>query len=750
MNYKQFLSRFFYSFPIQLLIMHLKKNQIMMMYWLVLFGCITETFAKRFGIPFLFLDPEYMGKVGMRSFFVMGLCLGAFIMAFNITSFMLNGFRFPFLATLSKTFIKYAHNNFIIPLSFMLTYTICIINFQYNSQLIGFSEIIRNLLVMYGGMLIVMIITLRYFLVTNKDVYKLFGVEHSDLSTRMQDDKKRNTNRKFWRVDTYLDFPAGVKIVRDTRHYKRYMLESVFKQNHINAAVVEIVVFVTFITLGLFRNHPFFRIPAGGSILLLFTMLMMISGVFRYWARAWANTLIVVLFIGLNFLSHFEAFNPRNQAYGMNYKGGKAAYNRKAMEAQLDSVIYNVDIAQTIDVLEKWKARWKERGVDKPKMVVVNVSGGGLRSCVFSFRTLQLIDSVYQGDFMNHTRLICGSSGGMISASYYRELFLNHKAELFQANKSADNRYLTNTGKDLLNNLAFSATVADIFLNPQKFKIGNYSYVMDRSYAWEKQFNENTNWVLNKKIKDYIEPEREALIPQMIISPTIINDGRALNISALPTSYLLRAPDGNHSTFTEVCNGIEFTRFFEYQDALNTKWTSVLRMNSSFPYIMPAVSLPSEPAMEVMDAGIRDNFGFSNSLQFLYTFRDWIKENTSGVIMVQIRDTYKKPEIEDNSVKTIIEKLTAPMRNLNGNFIIMQDYATDRSIQFAKTWFNGKLDFILFQVPETKERVSLSWHLTEREKIFLREAAWSEENQKSLHELMEIMPPLPKELISKK
>jgi hypothetical protein len=75
----------------------------------------------------------------------------------------------------------------------------------------------------------------------------------------------------------------------------------------------------------------------------------------------------------------------------------------------------------------------------------------------------------------------------MISASYYRELFLNHKDELVQANKKADNPYLTNTGKDLLNNLAFSATVADIFLNPQKFKIGKYSYVMDRSYAWEKQ-----------------------------------------------------------------------------------------------------------------------------------------------------------------------------------------------------------------------------------------------------------------------
>ena len=745
MNYKLVASRIFYSFPVQLVIMHLKKNQIMMMYWLVLFGFITESFAKRFGIPFLFLDPEYMGRVGLGSAFIMGVCLGAFIMAFNITSFMLNSFRYPFLATLSKTFIKYAHNNFVIPLLFVLVYTICIIDFQHNKQLKSAVEIISFLAAMYTGMLIVMLVTLRYFLVTNKDVQKLFGVEHSDSLTNAPiEDYKRNTNRKFWRVDTYLDFPARVKIVRDTRHYKRYMLDSVFRQNHVNAAVMEIVVFVTFILLGLFRNYSFFRIPAGGSILLLFTMLLMLSGVFRYWTRAWANTLIVVLFIGLNFLSRFETFNPRNQAYGLNYNTKKAVYNRHALESQVDSTILNSDIKTTIGILEKWKSKWNERGIEKPKMILMSISGGGLRSCVFAFRSLQMIDSVYNGDLMNMTRLITGSSGGMISASYYRELFLNHELRLLAANKDINNQYLMNVGKDQLNNLALSATVADIFLNPQKFSIGNYRYVMDRSYAWEKQFNENTFYNLNKNIRDYIKPEMEAAIPQMIISPTIINDGRALNISAIPTSYLLKSAFTTKDDYDEVANGVEFTRFFIDQDAYNLKWTSVLRMNSSFPYIMPAVSLPSEPALEVMDAGIRDNFGYANSLQFLYTFREWITNNTSGVVFLQIRDTYKKPEVEDNSVKTILEKMVAPMRNLGGNFIIMQDYTMDRDFQFAKAWFNGALDFVVFQMPETKERVSLSWHLTETEKLYLKHAPWNEDNSKALNKLMRLIPPVKK------
>jgi hypothetical protein len=284
MNLRTYSQRLFYSFPVQLVVMHFKKNQIMMMYWLLLFGFITQSIAMRFGIPYLFLDPEYMGHVGYRAYFIMGICLGAFIMAFNISSFILNSFRFPFLATLSRTFVKYCHNNFIIPLAFVLGYCYTIYHFQHDSQLKEWWDILLHMLVFLLGIFLVMTVTFRYFLYTNKDIYKLFGVEHGDNENRMP--AKTPKDKKSWRVDTYIIFPFRTKLVRDTRHYKKFMLQRVFQQNHLNAAVVEIVVFITFILLGLLRDYPVFRIPAGGSILLLFTMLMMLSGVFRYWLRA--------------------------------------------------------------------------------------------------------------------------------------------------------------------------------------------------------------------------------------------------------------------------------------------------------------------------------------------------------------------------------------------------------------------------------------------------------------------------------
>ncbi len=127
-------TRFFYSFPIQLVIVLLKKNQILLIYWIFLFGWITNSFSKTFGIPYLFLDPEYMGIVGFTSFFIMGFTTGSFVMVFNISSYIVNGFRFPFIATLSKPFLKYTMNNFIVPVIFVITYISFIISFQLNNE----------------------------------------------------------------------------------------------------------------------------------------------------------------------------------------------------------------------------------------------------------------------------------------------------------------------------------------------------------------------------------------------------------------------------------------------------------------------------------------------------------------------------------------------------------------------------------------------------------------------------------------
>ena len=51
--------------------------------------------------------------------------------------------------------------------------------------------------------------------------------------------------------------------------------------------------------------------------------------------------------------------------------------------------------------------------------------------------------------------------------------------------------------------------------------------------------------------------------------------------------------------------------------------------------------MPTEPSIEVMDAGVRDNLGLHTSINYIDKFKHWIGDNTSGIIIVQIRDKEK-------------------------------------------------------------------------------------------------------------
>jgi len=56
---KTWLKGFYYSFPIQLVFLHFRKYQLLMLFWFVLFSTVNGTFMKTFGADSLFLVPEY-------------------------------------------------------------------------------------------------------------------------------------------------------------------------------------------------------------------------------------------------------------------------------------------------------------------------------------------------------------------------------------------------------------------------------------------------------------------------------------------------------------------------------------------------------------------------------------------------------------------------------------------------------------------------------------------------------------------
>jgi hypothetical protein len=751
----QSLRRIAYFFPVQLLLVVLKKNQILILFWALMFGFITKALAAKFGVPYLFLNPEYMGKINFWSYFITGFACGGFIMAYNISVYIVNGFRFPFLATLANPFFKFCLNNCIIPLIFFFTYVYAIYYSLIHDDQAPNAVIFRNLSGFIAGNISFICIALIYFRRLNKDIFKLYNIKEKEneqprarkmqrvvLKRNMEWNVLNPTKRETrdWHVETYLSSFRRISLARGYEHYEKEMLIRVFKQNHFNAAVFGVLSVMSLLALGWFREIPAFEIPAGASIFLLFTTFLMLTSALHTWLRGWSTTASISMLVILNFIYFVGPFNSASNAFGLDYDGPKTEYSNRMLHLwEGDKVTRRKDIEHTIAILEKWKAKNTIQGsTEKPKMVLINTSGGGLRSAMWTFYSLQYADSLMGGELLGHTQLITGSSGGMVGAAYLRELYLQFQEKKIKT--IYGDSLLVNISKDVLNPIAFSITTNDLFFRMQKTQYEGHTYCKDRGFAFESTLNENTHYILDKQLKDYRQPEANAVIPMMILAPTVVNDGRKLLISPQPISYLAQNWMQNNIYVKPLIENLEFSRMFEKQGAEKLRFTSALRMNATFPYITPIVSLPSEPEIEVMDAGMRDNYGMETTLKFLYTFNDWLKENTSGVVIVQIRDRHKEFPIDEASVKTITGTLSRPLGSFYGNWFQVQDFEQNQMIQYASGWFKGKLDIIDLELRNEKpDNISLSWHLTNKEKNKVRESLLLPGNQESIQRLRSLL-----------
>ena len=737
------IRKLIFFFPFQLFLVNLKRNHLLLFFWVVIFGIVSESIAAKYGIPYLFLAPEYLGELSFWSYAIMGFSIGGFVMTFNITSYVVNSMRFPFIAALRNPFVRYCINNSFWPLLFICYYIFKVVTFHIENENTPPFEIFLFTVGIIIGYGINVVLTLYYFLSTNKNIFKILGIsanvdDHKPINSLFSRDEelyKFLKQKRRWHVESYLYTPFKVKLARDISHYDKQMLRSIIKQNHLNASLFEIVLFVSLIILGLFSDNPFFVIPAGASVMLFFTIIFILMSAFYTWLKGWSTIIFVGIFVIINYLSKQQVFSYANMAYGLNYTTEKAEYSLDVLnKLRYHSKNQKEDRENAIEILNNWKNN--NSHTDKPKLVFINTSGGGSRSTFWTFYCLQFTDSLLNGELFKHIHLMTGSSGGMIGATYFRELYLE-KENL--STSIYDKSFRMNTAKDLLNPIAFSIATNDLFIRMKKFKDGKYIYTKDRGYAFERQLLKNTDYLLDKRLRDYEIPEKNAVIPMIIFSPTVINDGRRMLISSQPISFLSDNTPMKSIRNQPIVENFEFRRVFEKQNANNLKITTALRMSATFPYIMPSVSLPSTPLINVMDAGMRDNYGSLTTFRYIHTFRNWINENTSGVIIINYRDKLKLKDIEDNPLKSISENFAQPIGSLYGNLFPVQDYNLDDMVQYLSHSIAQPIDIIDFELNNNKDQISLSSHLTTKEKEKILNSIYSNKNQQAIKRLKKLL-----------
>ncbi len=721
---------FIHFFPLKLLILHIKSNYLLTGFWLLLFLTISSNFGEKYGIPNLMLVPEYQHGITFSSFFFMGMITGAFIMAFNVSSYELNSHRFPFIATLARPFYKYTINNFTIPFIYLVYYSYQSAIHQTNWEFISEKNIIFNLLSFWlGTFLFIGVSFLIFFYINRHSGLRFLKIKETKLARPIQKmiSKEREWRIKnrpvesvgFARVETYMFSPFKLRKARNFGHYSQEILNRVFEKTHRNATYYALLIISFIVIRSVFSDIPLFNFPAGGSIILALTILLLFFSAIHSFAKEWSFFYILAIVLLLNIFSPYFAKYNYN-AYGMDYSMQETSCD---MSQKFSTTDFFDDYSRTLKILQNWKKKNTLTAGQKPKMVIINASGGGMKMAIWAYLALSKADNALDGQLFKHCMLITGSSGGMLGMAYLRELYLRQMDH--QIKNYYNDTLLAHLERDMLNPIMYRLSSGDWFFRLRKFQYRGHKYFVDRAYAFEKTLNKHTFGVLNKPLVAYRKPEFLAKIPMMILSPVILNDGRQLLISPQGLAYMIE----RNENFTE---NIDFLHAYRHFNSDSLRFTTAIRMNASFPYISPVTILPGNPQLATIDAGLRDNLGYGVALQFIHVFRRWIETETSGVIILQL---YENEKLDETTHFDMLDKILKPAGSVYNNMYKIQELNNLRLSNIINKELDQKISVIPLRFGNYTQKISLSWHLSSLEKKILHESVYSPDFKRQIIKL---------------
>lgn len=355
-------------------------------------------------------------------------------------------------------------------------------------------------------------------------------------------------------------------------------------------------------------------------------------------------------------------------------------------------------------------------------VVVVAVSGGGIRSAAWAYVVLQELELQFARqniDFSRHMRLVTGASGGMLGASYYVDLLteqakdrlsfplpedaLARDVQIDQRRRWLRERYCKNLTKDCLTPIMKQLVLGDVpcFLSPWFSKY-------DRGQALEDAWMDNLQGILKKPFADFAAAETKGDRPFLVFTPMMVEDGRRLIISNLDMrtsvvndgNLLPGDPAGTELRKSGIYSREALELFRMFPDATKDfRLSTAVRMSASFPLFSPAVPLPTAPRRRVVDAGYYDNYGVSLAASWLFSQRnaDLFKRRTSqNYLLIQIRDTLSDQERALTKIRSqpaisparALEEITSPIEGLynarDGSSSFRNDGQLELLSQFLK------------------------------------------------------------------
>ncbi len=594
-------------YPVQLPFFQLRRHPFLMGLWGVLTAMAMGLIGRGLGVEVIFYSPGQ----GMASPFwgtlTWGAAYGFFTMAYHLSTFLLDGHHASFLLLERRPILHYAANNSLIPLLFLFYYL-----HRYNQMHVASPTLLSELAGALIGVSLVWLGGLLYF-----STWRVGLVQKPRALPGIKVPSGLWLSGSSSAVWYYLSLSKGIAPVRleQTQAVQR-LLERVLTKGHAAALVLEVVMILLIFTWGYVQTVKDWYLPASAVVLFIGAVFMMLVGALDFWLKrmgGWGWLLAGLL--GTWFLVT-PSSRAAAEAYGLSY-----LRRYRYRPPVWDSVIQRQCTQDSLEMAGILKQRLAAKGTRQP-LVWVMVSGGGWRAAYWTYLNLHLLDSLSGGRFYEKLFGLSGASGGLIGAAFWREL------KLFQPERTQKPLPADELTQDLLNPI-FTQGLLGLF-SPQitwEDSATGLRYAKGRAYAFEAQLIRNARAFQDRRLADYREPERKGLTPILIVSPACLTTGQQLLISPLGLSFLC------WTRYRPIA--LELRSLCSSE---SIRWTSVLRMNAAFPFVLPPTYLPTEPPLEVVDAGAIDNLGEGLVLRFLWEMREAIAQHASEIILIEIRD----------------------------------------------------------------------------------------------------------------
>jgi hypothetical protein len=461
--------------------------------------------------------------------------------------------------------------------------------------------------------------------------------------------------------------------------------------------------------------------------------------------------------------------------YKMTLPGLEAYESRAPVKLDAEPPPPNppLDLIETDALLKTFHDKWvKRRGADgsKPKLVIVASTGGGIQAAVWTSVVLEGLEQdseLCKVNFPDHIRLMTGASGGMQAAALYAADFQTPPPKR-PAPQSVQ------LGRDSL-----WPTMQTMLLHDLPGLAWPGQLHRDRGRSLQRQWEANcTAWSRNgepaqppsnwyrratgdyergpspfaRKLHAMRHDERECNQPVVIFSPMMVEDCRRLLISNLALDWFTKTranhlnPDVPYQPPNDPdlisIPATEFWRYFpDARDSLAVG--TAARMSATFPFVGPAVSLPTDPPRRVVDAGYFDNFGINLAAIWIHRHRQAVLAYTSGVAIVEIRAYPRReqklvyddrPSAERGTPTTFdwaVSEVGSPPLALYNLYARSAYFRNDQLLDAVNTELNGQTGTqsappskrffatVTFECPMSG---SLSWTLPERDEKTIRDS----------------------------